>query len=249
MKTSAFLKKYYINRADSQSVKWSRGRKMGCLPMWIADMDFRCDERVTKALKDFIMAGDYGYANLPEDYYRVFIDWHQKRNGVLYSQEWIRFAKGAVNAMHQVIHALTDENDGIMINTPLYPPFKASILNCKRKVIESPLKYEDGYFTFNYKDIEKKFRTGKVKMLMLCSPHNPLGRVWKKGELEELFELCRKYNVLICADEVHHARPAVCACFESEEISEADHLHCCRFQEFLTGCIFSFPHRHSGQKT
>ena len=180
MKTSSFIKKYYINRSDSQSIKWSRGMKQGCLPMWIADMDFRCDERVTRALKDFIQAGDYGYTNLPEDYYQVFCNWHEKRNGVLYKQEWIRFTKGAVNAMYQVIHSLTEENDAIMINTPLYPPFKASILNCKRKVVESPMLNEDGYFTFNYKDIEKKFKTRNVKMLMLCSPHNPVGRVWKK---------------------------------------------------------------------
>ena len=203
MKTSAFIKKYYINRSDSQSVKWSRGRKQGCLPMWIADMDFRCDERVTKALKDFIQAGDYGYSNLPEDYYKVFCDWHEKRNNVLYEQEWIRFTKGAVNAMYQIIRSMTEENDAIMINTPLYPPFKAAIKNCGRKVVESPMKNEDGYFTFNYRDIEKKFKTRNVKMLMLCSPHNPVGRVWKKGELEELFELCRKYHVLVCSDEVH----------------------------------------------
>ncbi|MBQ6478875.1 MAG: aminotransferase class I/II-fold pyridoxal phosphate-dependent enzyme [Erysipelotrichaceae bacterium] len=203
MKTTAFIKKYYIDRSNSQSIKWSRGKKLGCLPMWIADMDFKCDERVTKALKDFIQAGDYGYANLPEDYYRVFIDWHEKRNGVSYKQEWIRFTRGAVNAMFQVLHSLTQKNDAVMINTPLYPPFKAAIKNSGRKVIESPLQYEDGYFTFNYRDIEKKFKTRNVKMLMLCSPHNPLGRVWKKGELEELFELCHKYHVLVCADEVH----------------------------------------------
>ena len=203
MKTSAFLKKYYIDRSNAQSTKWARGRKMNCLPMWVADMDFRCDERVTKALKDFIAAGDYGYTNLPEDYYQVFINWHEKRNHVHYQQDWIRFTRGAVNAMYQVIHSLSEEKDAIMINTPLYPPFKATIERCGRKVVESPLKYENGYFTFDYKDIEKKFKTKNVKMLMLCSPHNPLGRVWKKGELEELFELCFKYNVLVLSDEVH----------------------------------------------
>lgn len=203
MNNKEFTKKYYLDRSKSNSIKWQRGRQMNCLPMWIADMDFKCDEKVIESLKEFIEYGDYGYANLPEDYYKVFCDWHKNRNNVVYRQEWIRFTKGAVDAMFQVINSLTDKNDGIMINTPLYPPFTASIKDTGRKVIESKLINDNGYFTFNYKDIEKKFKEKKVKMLMLCSPHNPVGRVWKKGELEELFDLCKKYKVIVCADEVH----------------------------------------------
>ena len=203
MNNAEFTEKYYMKKRADSSVKWQRGRQMNCLPMWVADMDFRCDERIAEHLKKFIDQGDFGYANLPEDYYKVFCDWHQRRNQITYEPEWIRFSKGAVNAMYQVIYALTKEGDGIMINTPLYPPFRSTIKECGRKVVESKLIDTDGYFTFNYADIEKKFKAGKVRMLMLCSPHNPIGRVWKKGELEELFELCRRYDVLVCADEVH----------------------------------------------
>ncbi len=203
MNNQTFTEKYYISRAKGNSVKWQRGRKLNCLPMWIADMDFKGDERVIEALKDFIDEGDYGYANLPDDYYEVFINWHKRRNGVEYRRDWIRFTKGAVDAMYQVIYALTGDRDGILIATPLYPPFKATIEETGRKVYESKMVDTDGRFTFDYKDIEKKFKSGKIRMMMLCSPHNPVGRVFSKDELEELFELCRKYNVLVCSDEVH----------------------------------------------
>ena len=203
MNNKEFTKRYYIDRSKADTIKWQAGRKRNCLPMWVADMDFKTDERVIEKLSQFMNTGDFGYNNLPEDYYKVFIDWHKKRNDVSYKQEWIRFSHGAVDAMYQVIYALTDKTDAIMINTPLYPPFKATIKETGRKLIESKLINNNGYFTFDYKDIENKFKNKKVKMLMLCSPHNPVGRVYKKAELEELFELCRKYNVLICADEVH----------------------------------------------
>lgn len=203
MNNKEFTKRYYLNRSKSNSIKWQRGRKTNTLPMWIADMDFKCDEKVIKALSDFMEYGDYGYTNLPEDYFKVFTSWHQKRNNVTYKDNWIRFSAGAVDAMYQVIYTYTNKGDSIMINTPLYPPFKATIKECGRKVVESRLINNNGYFTYDYQDIEKKFKTKKIKMIMMCSPHNPIGRVWKKGELEELFELCKKYNVLICSDEVH----------------------------------------------
>ncbi|MBR4470432.1 MAG: aminotransferase class I/II-fold pyridoxal phosphate-dependent enzyme [Erysipelotrichaceae bacterium] len=203
MNNQEFTEKYYIRREKGNSVKWQRGRKEKCLPMWIADMDFKDDERVIFALKDFIEEGDYGYANLPQDYYKVFIDWHKRRNDIEYRQEWIRFTRGAVDAMYQIIYSLTDSSDGILICTPLYPPFKATIKESGRKVYESKMINNDGFFTFDYKDIEKKFRSKKIRMMMLCSPHNPVGRVFKKGELEELFDLCHQYHVLIVSDEVH----------------------------------------------
>ena len=203
MDSRSFTKKYYIDRRKANTVKWQRGRKLNCLPLWIADMDFKDDERVIEKLKEFMEKGDYGYGNLPEDYYDVFIDWHKRRNNVEYRRDAIRFTKGAVDAMYQVIYALTNKGDSILINTPLYPPFKASIKQCGRKPVEVSMIDNDGYFTFDYKAIERKIKSGRIKMLMLCSPHNPVGRVFKKGELEELFDLCHRYHVLILSDEVH----------------------------------------------
>lgn len=203
MNNKEFTKKYYIDRKKSNTVKWNNYKKDKVLPMWIADMDFKCDERVIEALNKHIETADFGYSNLPEDYYKAFNDWHLKRNNIEYKQEWIRFSKGAVDAMNQIIHSFTKQGDEILINTPLYPPFKATIKQCKRKVVECKMINNDGYFLFDYKKIEKTFKERKIKMLMLCSPHNPVSRVFKQGELEELFELCHKYHVLICSDEVH----------------------------------------------
>lgn len=203
MNNAEFTKKYYINRSKGNSVKWAMAEKEKLIPMWIADMDFKDDERIIKALNDFISFGDYGYANIPSDYLDVFVKWHKERNNVVYKKEDVRFTHGAVDAMYQLIYAFTKPNDAILINTPLYPPFKATIKETGRKVIESRLVNTNNYFTFNYKDIENKFKKNNVKVLMLCSPHNPLGRVYKQGELEELFDLCKKYNVLIISDEVH----------------------------------------------
>lgn len=203
MDNRTFEKKYYNDRKKYNSVKWTQARKKNCLPMWIADMDFRPDERIVKALNDFISYGDYGYADLPNDYYDTLIAWNKKRNNITLKAEWIRFSKGAIDGLYQVIYALTNPKDGIMINTPVYHPFKATIKETNRTVVESPLINNDGYFTFDYKDIETKFKTNKVKAIILCSPHNPIGRVWKKGELEELLDLCHKYKVLVISDEVH----------------------------------------------
>ncbi|MDO4198592.1 MAG: aminotransferase class I/II-fold pyridoxal phosphate-dependent enzyme [Erysipelotrichaceae bacterium] len=203
MNNKEFTEKYYIDRSKQTTVKWLNAKKEGFIPMWVADMDFKDDERIIKALSDFINTGDYGYSNLPEDYYDTFIKWHETRNSVTYKREWIRFTKGAVDAMYQLIYALTEEKDNILISTPLYPPFKGTIEKTGRKVVESKMINTDGYFTYDYADIERKLKTRKVKMMMICSPHNPVGRVFKKGELEELFDLCKKYNVIVVADEVH----------------------------------------------
>jgi len=204
MDNRAFEKKYYNDRRKSNSVKWKTAREKNCIPMWIADMDFRPDERVVKALNDFISYGDYGYATLPNDYYETFIKWNKDRHNITIDKEWVRFSKGAIDGLYQVLYALTKENDGVMINTPVYHPFKQTIITTKRKLVESKLINTDGYFTFDYKDIEEKFKKEKVKAIILCSPHNPVGRVFKQGELEELFDLCKKYKVLIISDEVHN---------------------------------------------
>ena len=97
MNNKEFTEKYYIDRTKNLSVKWQRGKKMNCLPMWIADMDFKGDQKVIDSLKGFIEKGDYGYANLPQDYYDVFIEFHKKRHNIEYKREWIRFTKGAIN--------------------------------------------------------------------------------------------------------------------------------------------------------
>ena len=193
----------YVKRNNTNSIKWDVDKAKGVLPMWIADMDFKTDERLIKELNKHINHGAYGYSMIPNDYYDVYISWYKRRNNVSYKKDWIRFSPGAVNGLKQCIKSFTKENDAILITTPVYPPFFYSIKETKRKLVTSKLLLKDNYFSFDYQDIEKKFKNQKVKMMILCNPHNPGGRVWKKGEIEELLELCKKYKVLMISDEVH----------------------------------------------
>ena len=203
MNTKDFTKKYYVKRENTLSVKWEAVKDTDNLPMWIADMDFKTDERLTNALKKHIEHGAYGYSILPKDYYETYIKWHFKRHNIKYKKDWIRFSKGAVNGLIQCILSFTNEKDAILITSPVYHPFFNAINDTKRKLVESKLIIKDNYCYLDFKDIENKFKNKKVKMMILCNPHNPGGRVWKKGEIEELLSLCKKYHVLVISDEVH----------------------------------------------
>jgi len=203
MNTKEFEKKYYVNRKGALSIKWNRGEKEKCLPVWVADMDFKVEDKVIEKLHGVIEQGAYGYSTLPIDYYERMIEFNKKRHHITYKKEWINFSSGAVCGINECVRLFTKEKDAIMINPPVYGPFKSTILDCKRKCVESKLVNNDGYYTFDFDDIEKKIIKNKVKMIILCSPANPAGRVWKQGELEELFEITHRHHVLVLSDEVH----------------------------------------------
>lgn len=203
MDCNSFTKKYYVNRKNTDCVKWDSENIKNKLPMFIADMDFKCDNKIIDAMKKRIEHGAYGYSFLPKDYYDVVINWNKKRNKVTLKKEWFAFSKGAVDGIYQVLYALTNKNDAVLITDPVYPPFAATVKKTGRKLITSRLVVNNGLYTFNYADIEKKIKNKKVKMMVLCSPHNPLGRVWTKKELANLFKITHKYHVLVISDEVH----------------------------------------------
>ncbi len=203
MSVKDFTEKNYVKRRNTSSAKWDIPSAEGKLPMWVADMDFKTEERITENLKKRIESGVYGYAIDPEDYAEAMIGWNQRRHGVTYEKDWIRYSAGAIDGIIQCLSAFTKKDDPVLICTPVYPPFYSSVKRTGRKLIESKLSKDGDYFTMDYKDIEKRFKKYGVKAMILCSPHNPLGRVWKKGELEELFDLCERYNVLVISDEVH----------------------------------------------
>lgn len=204
MNTKEFEKRYAVNRKNTLSIKWEAGEENNALPMWIADMDFKTDERLINALKKHIEHGAYGYSIMPKDYKEVYIAWHKRRHNITYKKDWIRFSNGAVNGLRQCIKTFTKEKEAILITSPVYHPFSKAIHDTNRKLVESKLIIKDNYAYLNFKDLEKKFKNNNVKMMVLCNPHNPLGRVWKKGEIEELLLLCKKYNVLCISDEVHN---------------------------------------------
>lgn len=202
-----FEQKYYADRRQSNCTKWDQALKNSpyddLLPMWIADMDFKTADAIVENLQKRMEHGVFGYSYIPEDYHDALIDYNYRHHRVKYEKEWIRFSIGAIDGLFHILHSLTNEKDGVLIFPPVYPPFKASTLKSKRKVYESELIYKDNTFTFNYKDIEKKCASGKIKAMILCSPHNPLGKVWRKEELEALFKIAHQYHVIVISDEVH----------------------------------------------
>ena len=203
MDCNSFCKKYYVDRKNTDSIKWDRADVKDKLPMFIADMDFKTEDKIVEGMRNKINHGTFGYAVLPKDYYEPIIKWNKKRNKVTLKKEWFAFSKGAVDGIYQVVYAFTKAKDSILITDPVYPPFSATVKKTGRNLITSRLVVKDGLYTFNYDDIEKKIKQKKIKMMILCTPHNPLGRVWTKDELAKLFKITHKYHVLVISDEVH----------------------------------------------
>lgn len=203
MNTKDFTKKYYTKRKNTDCVKWDNPDVKNKLPMFIADMDFKTEPKIIEALQKRIKHGSFGYSFLPKDYYDIVSNWNKKRNGLTIKKDWVRFSKGAVDAIYQIIYAFTNPKDNILITTPVYPPFSDSITKTNRTLITSKLILNNSLFTFDYDDIEHKIIEKNIKMIILCSPHNPLGRVWTKTELTRLLRITSKHNVLVLSDEVH----------------------------------------------
>lgn len=195
----------FIDRRNTQSRKWDGVLELfgedNLIPMWIADMDFRPPQEVVKAVTERAAHGIYGYENRPEDYVDVITGWLQERHRWEVSSEWITHSPGVVPGLALTILALTEPGEPLVIQPPVYPPFYNVIKNNDRIVVENPLKFEGGRFTMDFEDLEKHFRAG-VKTLVLCSPHNPVGRVWTAAELSDLAELAVRYQITVLSDEI-----------------------------------------------
>ena len=197
----------YVDRRNTNCNKWDGQQKMfgeeGLHAMWVADMDFRVPKCVINALREYVESGVYGYYKIPDAYYQAFIDWEREHHGYEVKKEWVRFSPGVVAGFHWLLQILTEENDAVIVNTPVYYPFLDAVKNNHRTLICSDLKNENGEYTIDFDDFEKKITDHQVKLFILCSPHNPAGRVWKKEELKRLFEICRAHQVYIISDEIH----------------------------------------------
>ena len=196
-----------IDRTQTDSVKWGInehifGRK-DVLSMWVADMDFRAPEPVIQALIARATQGIYGYAARPDSYHQAIIDWLKKRHGWETQRAWQITTPGVVPAVSVAILAYTQPGDKIIIQPPVYHPFFQMVLNNGRQIVENDLICEDGYYRMDFDLLEEQLADAHVRMLILCSPHNPVGRVWTRAELTRLGELCRAHNVLVVSDEIH----------------------------------------------
>lgn len=197
----------YIERRQTDSTKWDELESMfgekDLLPLWVADMDFQVCDCVIKKLKEYLEFGVLGYYKEPEGYKQSFINWEKTYHNYEVNKEWIRYSPGVVPAINWLIQILTKKNDSVIVLTPVYYPFLDAVKNNGRKLIESDLINEHGSYTINFKDFEDKIIEDNVKLFVLCSPHNPVGRVWKRDELQSLINICKKHNVKVISDEIH----------------------------------------------
>lgn len=194
------------NRKNTQSMKWDGVAKLfgdaDLLPMWVADMDFKSPQPVIDALKQQAEHGIFGYTVRPPSYYEAVIEWFKRRHSFHVRKEWLVFSPGVVPALNMIVQAFTEPGDNIIIQPPVYYPFFNAIKRNGRTLIENPLAFDGNRYTIDFDDLEEK-AASDVKMLILCNPHNPVGRVWTKEELYKLGEICLKHNILVVADEIH----------------------------------------------
>lgn len=194
------------NRQNTLSYKWDNLEAVyqttDVLPMWVADMDFKAPEIVNKALKERADHGIYGYTVIDESIRKLVKDWVTRRHNWNIDVDSLSFSPGVITSLHVAIQSFTEENDKILIQTPVYTPFFNIIKNGGREVVENELIYKDGKYEIDFADLEEKFKQG-VKAFLFCSPHNPVGRVWTRAELEEIARLCLAYDVLVLSDEIH----------------------------------------------
>lgn len=195
-----------IDRRNTNCMKWDRLEELfggtGLLPLWVADMDFSVPPAVLKAIKERTNHPIFGYNYSSDEYYQAVISWMKRRHNWNIDREWILFTPGVVPALSYSVKAYTEPDDNIIIQSPVYQPFYTTIENNGRNIITNPLIYRDGRYFMDYEDLEAKIDS-KTKLLILCSPHNPVGRVWTKEELTKLGEICLKNDIIIISDEIH----------------------------------------------
>lgn len=196
-----------VDRKSTESVKWNGVKSLygrdDVIPMWVADMDFKSPPDVIEALKQRAEHGIFGYPMLDEDYFDPFINWIKARHGIEIKKEWIVTTDGVVDALKIAILAYSKPGDNVVIQTPVYYPFYNIINSNGRMILKNSLKFENGSYSMDFDDLERKFSLKRTKLFILCNPHNPVGRVWKREELEKLSQLCIKHNVLMLSDEIH----------------------------------------------
>lgn len=192
-----------VPRKGTNSYKWDTVKDEDVLPMWVADMDFRTAPAIVGALQKRVEHGIFGYTKVPPAYYEAVVNWFRRRHAWLIEKEWIVYTTGVVPAISAIVKALTVPGDRVLVQTPVYNCFFSSIRNNGCEAVANPLIYANGTYRIDYDDLERKAADPKVKLLLLCNPHNPVGRVWTRQELRRIGEICIRNRVLVVADEIH----------------------------------------------
>jgi len=196
-----------LDRYNTNCVKYDSATKPGypadILPLWVADMDFKAPQCVTDALRKVVEHGIYSYSITSDGYYEAVCNWFRNRFDWQVEKEWVVKTPGVVIGVAAGVRIMTQPGDAIIIMTPVYAPFYEVVRRNDRKLVESAMCYENGRYTIDFVDVEAKIRENEVKAMILCSPHNPVGRVWTLEELQELGRICYKYGVQVISDEIH----------------------------------------------
>lgn len=191
-----------VNRRGSGCMKWDDEPQVE-YPLWVADMDFQAAPCVREALAKRLEHGVFGYAVPTDSYYESIVRWHQQRHSVTYDRRWMIVVPGVVPAISAILRAFTRPGDGVLTLSPAYNCFYSSIRNLGCRAEESRLQEHDGRFHIDFADLEERAGKPDVSVMLLCSPHNPTGRVWTREELERVADICLKHNVFLVSDEIH----------------------------------------------
>ena len=189
------------DRKNSNSLKWDISDNE--LPMWVADMDFQTAPEILAAIKERVEHGVFGYSVIPESWYAAYRDWWWNRHHFAMEHDWLIFCTGVVPAISSIVRKLTTPAEKVLIQTPVYNIFFNSISNNGRQVLESELRYKDGEYEIDFEDLERKLADPQTTLMILCNPHNPIGKIWDRETLARIGTLCRKHHVVVLSDEIH----------------------------------------------
>lgn len=189
------------DRRNTNSLKWDVGEDV--LPMWVADMDFEAAPEIRAALKKRVGHGIFGYTVIPDEWYSAYIGWWSRRHHFEIEKDWLVFCTGVVPAISSIVRKLTTPNENVLICTPVYNIFFNSIINNGCRVLECPLVYDGDKYEIDFIDLEKKLSDPQTTLMILCNPHNPVGKIWERETLAEIGRLCEKHHVTVISDEIH----------------------------------------------
>ena len=196
-----------VDRYNTGSVKYDTVERSGMpadvMPMWVADMDFRAPDEIVSRMRQLCDFGVYGYTMVTDSYFDAVRNWFSSRFDWEVERKWLVTTPGVVFALSAAVKAFTEPGEGVLIQRPVYYPFTEVVENNGRVVVNSSLRYDKGSYAIDYEDLEAKLARDDVKLMLICSPHNPVGRVWTRNELSKVCRLCLKYNVKMVSDEIH----------------------------------------------
>ena len=190
-----------VSRRGSDSMKWAVGENE--LPMWVADMDFEAAPEIREALQRRLDHGIFGYDDLSDAWYEAYMGWWKDRHGLTIEKDWLIFSVGVVASISSLVRKLTTPNENVLIQTPVYNIFFNSIVNNGARVLESPLVCSGQGYDIDFADLEQKLADPQTTLMILCNPHNPVGRIWSREELARIGALCKKHHVTVISDEIH----------------------------------------------